>query len=120
MDDKVTRLISAALKQTESGELGWKAFDEETFSAMIGPGTVQIFRSYTKIDDDDGGLRPSTAYSIQLLDKKSQVIDDWEFNEVEMNNFMLVDSLFRAARKAAYGSNKVLDEMLSALEAGKK
>jgi hypothetical protein len=116
VDDTFRQLLEGAKRRTDEGKLDWRAFNDETFHAMIGPGTLRIGRYYETRTDDAGGEYSETMYSMWVLDDKGRVVEEAELGPGL--NYPFAEELFRAARKSALASNKVLEGMLSALSQG--
>jgi hypothetical protein len=124
MDDKLKSLLSAAIQSSTDGRLNWTAFDDETFRAMIGPGTLRVRRGNTTAEwcDDYGESAkqyPAITYTVWVMNDRGQVIAESEVIEGQHAEFRTVDELFELARKSAFSSDRIIDEMLSLLQPSK-
>jgi hypothetical protein len=116
MDDKLLALLHAAQRNTEADKLRWVAFDDETFRTQIGPGMLRIHRGSTKlVDPETYDQFPAPTYEVWVMNGRGQVVTDCEVIGRADPKFQLVDTLFRAARESALGSENVIDEMISIL-----
>ena len=116
MDDKMSRLVRAALAKTEAGKLEWKAFNEDTFRAAVGGGMLHLQREWVPSDGENGDGPQVVRYSIRVLDNLVRVVrQELVYDDDPHDQFVAADDLFRAARNSALGSEQVIDEMLSAL-----
>jgi hypothetical protein len=124
MDSRVRDLILAALEKTERGGLTWKAFDDETFRVPIATGFLHIRRGSTRLEDPEGEVTPVAVYSIQVSDAQGRVVAEEDVlpgvDGDGAYNFSLSERLFRAARKSALGTDRVIDDMLQALRGGSR
>lgn len=117
MDNKIRDLLLAAFEKTERDELPWTAFDSVSFRAKIGPGYLHIQRGSIQVSPDGVDFYPAVTYSVQISDAQGRVVAEEETRESH-EGFDLFDQLFEAARKAALGSDRVIDDMLHTLRGG--
>jgi hypothetical protein len=115
MDNRLRDLVEAAIEKTERGGLAWTAFDSESFRATIDPGHLHILRSFSADDATDA---TTSMYFVQVSDAQGRIVSDDEAGPDRVGDaksFPLFDRLFQAARKAALGSDRVIDDMLHTL-----
>ncbi|MGL6096397.1 MAG: hypothetical protein ACRC7O_11450 [Fimbriiglobus sp.] len=114
MNDPVRKLLKATLTKTESGELPWVRFDDNSFHVRIGPGQLHLRRFDVTLPSDEYSEGSETRFTIELTDAQVRTFEEDEVS-LSSADYRLVDDLFRAARTSAVGGKKVLDEMLTAL-----
>lgn len=121
MDERILTLLRAAIHSTGEGKLDWDAFDDETFRAAIGSGTLRINRGSTTIQLDTQGndVFPTTTYTLWIMNRKGQVVADHEETESDSPGYQILNELFESARKAALKPDAVIEDMLSALTAAR-
>lgn len=116
MDDKLKDLIRAALDKTAAGGLQWAGFGSSSFRAKIGSGHLNVLRSVDKWDDD-ASPDQATVYTVQITDARGRVVAEYEA-KIHQDDFKLLDELFRIARRSAFGTDQLIDDMLMTLRGG--
>jgi hypothetical protein len=119
MDNKIRDLLQAAIDKTGRDELSWTAFDSDSFRAKIGPGYLHIQRGSIQVSPDGVDFYPAVTYSVQISDAQGRVVAEAETREMR-EDFGLFGQLFEAARKAALGSDRVIDDMLHTLRGSRR
>lgn len=110
MKESVRNLLKAALVKTESHELKWVRFNDDSFHVRIGPGFILLRR--TKLDFD------TYDYFIEITDSQVRAFEQ-DFVSVDSEDNPLVGSLFCAAAISSIFGENVIDDMLAALECPK-
>ena len=117
MDNKLIELVQAASNRTARGGLVWTAFGDDSFRVAVGAGHLFIRRGWTRLHTDDDERYAATVYTVQVTDGQGRTVSDWEATEGE-TGYTSLDQLFQAARNAALKSDRVIEDMLQALQAG--
>jgi len=120
MDERLFRIAEALLEKTRSGEIRWKATeDEDTFETPFADYTVVIMRVPSLSQSQ------KYAYRFTLIDKEGRTLDSitlsftgeiWESPEYNGREFVeTFRCLFEIARKTALNVDEAIGDLLKRL-----
>ncbi len=112
--ERLNRLVRAAIAGTKRGELVWTAFDDETFHTTFGPGSLRITRAKFQAEDENGQIVPTFSYPFWVLDAEGHIAEELDYSEGTPAR-----ELYTVARSSAFGTDQLIDNMLTVLEARK-
>ena len=117
--EKHTRLLQLLLEQTAANKLEWRTTsDEDTFVVSFSASSVMVSERYNP------GTTGEPDYIITLVNSDGNSVE--EFSDVTLksesgvNWFGEMKMLFKQAKRAALGADKVLDNVISELEKRKR
>jgi hypothetical protein len=108
VNDHIRELLRAVLNKTEGGKLDWEALDPEAFWAKIGSNNLHL----TRVSEEGEPI----VYSVRVTDRVGLPVTEVEEKQGS-TDFALVDQLFRVVRATPSKSDRVIQEMLRALQA---
>lgn len=113
---KLHELLEAVTAKTTAGKLSWRAFGDESFRVPIGNDYLHIYRSNTRIEEDERSY-PAVVYSMQVCDEQGRVVTEAEATQGFQSepSFQILAELFEAARRSALHPDGVVDRMLGVL-----
>jgi hypothetical protein len=116
--EKQMRLVKKLVEMTNAGAIDWKpSLNSNTFQVSFRDNTLRITTkpSDTTADPD---------IEIQLLNGNGELVE--RFTDVDLQNednsepakwFKNMNSLYKVAQRTALGAEKILDEIISDLDA---
>jgi len=115
--EKHGKLVDLLLKKTRAGELDWRvSVLEDRYQVSFKDNTVRLYRT------EEGEYGNPFVY-VELINDEgivAETINDEELDrdvpKGEHHWFQKLATLFEMARRAALGSDKILDEILSDLD----
>lgn len=111
-------IVDRLAELTEQGRVDWrKAPDDETIQVSFAKNSVQL----SKVARKEG---ESPIYALLFRDATGEVVDrvsdvkiDLElFDKVDDVYYHRLEAMFEAGRRKAFGADKVLNEILQALD----
>lgn len=113
--DRQKKLVLMLVDKTAEGQLEWKtSVDDDAFHVTIKENTIQI-RKVMREDVLDA--------VISIINDRGIEVDS--FSDVDLNSnepsghkhwYSVMDGLYSSARRAAFGSDKILNKVLKDLE----
>jgi hypothetical protein len=116
MYEKQAELVRRLYEKTTLGEVEWKkTASDDAFQSSFKNSSVRV--ASTK-------LQTQTLFTVELLNKDGDVADSFDdsdldtemFGEVNRENYQKLREIFEMARRHAQGADKVLNEILKALD----
>ena len=107
--DKLVKLMSVVYEQTKAGKIPWEpTTTTSTFQSSLSDYSVLISEAY---DPDE----QSEYYIFKVCDEKGRTVDEMSQGEAYRAGFKDMHRLYQAARRAAMGADKAIDDLLNLL-----
>ncbi|HEX3151714.1 MAG TPA: hypothetical protein VHR66_26820 [Gemmataceae bacterium] len=111
INSKLEELVQMLTERTRQKQVQWQVTaDEETFRLASNSGNVRV----TRHEGFDQESMESYVYrTLQILNDRGRVIE--EYSPKSPDRFAVFDELFTHARRSAYKTEDVLDQLMMEL-----